>query len=275
MRKGLILLLVLASSIHADFLIERVDVTISDISADGSAKVHESIKFVMFGNYSNSLYDSGISNNELSFWSTNTGLKDVKLHTNPSTVDIQNLRVRPQPRTKCNPIQGICHGELILDYGAYPTYEDNLTKEIEAGTGLFTIEKYKPRTRRYTINPAALSFTTTPEGNIILDEDVYLTIELPDDGVVLDLNPPPEGMDIDLPARPGGLTWTDIVLVKFSLVFDVEDSIDKEVSDFFGGIFLGASRLVGGPNGPAAILLSAVIIGSTLYIIMAKRRGEE
>lgn len=53
MRKGLILLLVLASSIHADFLIERVDVTISDISADGSAKVHESIKFVMFGNYSN------------------------------------------------------------------------------------------------------------------------------------------------------------------------------------------------------------------------------
>jgi len=275
MRKALILMLVLAASIHADFLIERVDVSISDIRADGSAKVHESIKFVMYGNYSNSVYDSGISNNELSFWSTNTGLKDVKLHMNPAKVDIQNLRVRPQPRTKCNPIQGICHGELVLDYGAYPTYTDNLTKEIDPGTGIFKIEKYKPRTRRYTINPATLSFTTTPEGNIILDENAYLTIRMPDDSVTLDINPQPGDVEAQLPAKVGELTWNDIVLVKFSLVFDVEDSIDKEVSDFFGGIFLGASRVLGGPNGPAVILLSAVIIGSTLYIIMAKRRGEE
>ncbi|MCI0503539.1 hypothetical protein L0Y65_02400 [Candidatus Micrarchaeota archaeon] len=275
MRKALILLLVLAASIQAEFLIERVDVAISDIKPDGSAKVHESIKFVMFGDYSNSVYDSGMSNTELSFWSTNTGLKDVKMHVNTGTVDIVDMRLRPQPRTKCNPIQGICHGELILDYWAEPSFKDNQTLEAESGTGLFTIVKYKPRTRRYTINPSALSFTTTPEGNIILDEDVYLTINLPDGSEVLDINPQPTGSSIQLPSHIESMTWTDIVLVKFSLIFDVEDSIDKEVSDFFGGIFLGASRLLGGPQGPAVVLLAAVVIGSFLYITMAKRRGEE
>ncbi len=275
MRKALFLLLLLAAAINAQFLIERVDVGISDISADGSAKVHESIKFIMYGNYSSSIYDSGISNNELSFWSTNTGLKDVKFHVNPAKVDIRDLRLRPQPRTKCNPIQGICHGELILDYKAYPTYLDNQTLEIENGTGLFRIEKYKPRTRRYTINPQALSFTTTTEGNIILDDNVYLTISMPQDAIVLDINPQPADSDARLPSQIESLTWTDIVLVKFSLVFDVEDSIDKEVSDFFGSIFLGASRMLGGPQGPALIGLVVVIIGSFLYIMMAKRRGEE
>lgn len=275
MLKTFVLLLLLIVTIHAEFIIERVDVTISDIKDDGSAKVHESIKFLMFGNYSNSVYDSGITKDELSFWSENTGLKDVKLHINPATVGIRDLRVRPQPRTKCNPIQGICHGELIIDYTAYPSYKDNITKEAEAGTGLFTIDKYKPRTRRYTLNPAALSFTATPEGNIILDEDVHLTVELPSDSIALDINPQPADMNLRLPARVESLTWTDIVLVRFSLVFDVEDSMDKEVSDFFNGIFLGISRALSGPHGLAIVALVVVLIGSFLYIIMAKRRGEE
>jgi hypothetical protein len=261
--------------LHAEFVIERVDVAVSGIQADGSAKVHESIRFVMFGNYSNSIYDSGISNNELSFWSTNTGLKDVKFHVNPAKVDIRDLRVRPQPRTKCNPIQGICHGELILDYSAYPSFKDNVTMEPEAGTGLFTVSKYKPRTRRFTINPSALSFTTTPEGNIILDDYVNFTIRLPAESMMLDLNPQPTGESIPLPAKVESLSWTDIVLVKFSLVFDVEDSIDKEVSDFFSGIFLGLSRAVSGPHGAALIALVGVLIGSFIYITIAKRRSEE
>jgi hypothetical protein len=273
MRKALILLFALASLIHAEFLIERVDVTISDIQGDGAAKVHESIKFVMYGNYSSSIYDSGISNNELSFWSTNTGLKDVKFHVNPAKVDIQDLRVRPQPRTKCNPIQGICHGELILDYWAYPSSDENSSSIND--TGLFTVTKYKPRTRRFTINPSALAFTTTSEGNIILDEKVYLTIELPAESVTLDVNPQPSGESLTLPSKIESLSWTDIVLVKFSLIFDVEDSIDKEVSDFFSAIILGVARTIGGPYGPALIALVIVLIGSFIYVIMSKRRSEE
>lgn len=272
MRRLLILLL-LVSIVSADFLIERVDVTISGIQGDGSAKVHEDIKFIMLGNYSMSIYDSGISNNELAFWSTNTGLKDVKFHVNTATVDVQDFRLRPQPRTNCNPIQETCHGELILDYSAYPTYA-NGTGDPVPGTGLFTVDKYKPRTKRYTVNPESLSFTTTPDGNIILDKNVYLNIEMPTESTLLDLNPTPEGFTTELPAHVDALSWTDIVLVKFSLVFDVEESIDKEVSDFFGGILTGISDAISGPYGLSLILLVVVLIGSGLYIMMAKRRGE-
>jgi hypothetical protein len=273
--RSLLILLLLASVISAEFLIERVDVVVSDIQGDGSAKVHESIKFVILGNYSTSVYDSGISNNELSFWSTNTGLKDVKFHVNTAKVDVRDLRLRPQPRTKCNPIQGICHGELILDYSAFPSFANDSGGTMPvAGTGLFTVDKYKPRTKRFTINPSALSFTANPEGSVILDKNVYLTVKPPQGSVLLDLNPKPEDLTMDLPAHSDSLSWTDIVLVKFSLVFDVEESIDKEVSDFFSGILTKISSSFGGPYGLALAGLVIILVGSYLYVTTAKRRGE-
>ncbi|MEM5814784.1 MAG: hypothetical protein QXD77_03120 [Candidatus Aenigmatarchaeota archaeon] len=276
MRRGAVLLLFLmVTTANAEFLMERVEVTLSDIKSDGSVKVHESIKFIMYGEYSQSLYDSGISNNQLAFWSTNTGLKDVKFHVNPSKVDIRDLRLRPQPRTGCNPIQGSCHGELILDYEAYPSYADNSSTTPLAGTGIFTVEQYKPRTKRYTLNPSALSFTSTPESNIVLEDSVYLTINLPAESTVLDINPQPAGTNLALPSHVGSLTWTDIVLVRFSLVFDVEESIDREVTDFFGGIMSGISKALSGPHGFALAVIIIILAGSYLYITASKRRVEE
>lgn len=271
---ALVLFVLVCGMASADFLIENVNVTISDIQPDGSAKVHESIKFVMFGNYSNSLYDSGIGNNALSFWSTNIGLKDIKFHTNPAMIDISDLRVRPQPRTQCNPVEGICHGELILDYIAAPASKGNTTEPVP-GTGLFTIDKYKPRTERYTINPDALSFTTTSEGNIILDKNTYLTLVLPVGSTLLDVNPQPAGFSGVLPTHVASLAWTDSVLVKLSVTFEVEEGIDREVSDFFSGIAYGVGAALNGPQGLALVALVVVVVGAYLYISMAKRRGEE
>ncbi len=274
-RLVILVLLILLGVSSADFIMERVNVTVSDIQGDGSAYVHESIKFFMTGNYSISIYDSGISSNELSFWSTDTGLKDVKLHVNTAQVDVRDLRLRPQPRTGCNPIQDTCHGELILDYWVYPSYKDNLSStEPIPGTGLFSVESYKPRTKRYTLNPSALSFTTNADGSITLDKNVFLTIIPPSDSTLLDLNPAPEGFSIALPSHVDSLSWTDVVLVKFSLVFDVEEGIDKEVSDFFGNILTLISSALSGPQGLALIALAAILIGSYLYIMMSKRRGE-
>lgn len=273
--RALLFLLLLTTLINADFLIERVDVKISDIQSDGSAHVTENIKFVMFGDYSNSLYDSGIAKNSLTYWSTTTELKDVKMHVSSANVDVRDFRLRPQPRTKCNPIQGICHGELILDYWAFPSYNESTSPAPVQGTGLFTVEQYKPRTNRYTINPSSLSFTTTTEGTIVLEEDVYLTIELPSDSMLLDVNPYPTDEDVELPSRVSELSWNDIVLVKFSLIFDVEEGIDKEISLFFTGISVSISNTLSSPEGFALVALIAVLIGSYFYIIMAKRRGEE
>jgi hypothetical protein len=255
--------MLLISTAYAEFVMERVDVSINDIQADGSAKVHESIKFIIYGDYANSLYETGISSDQLSFWSSNLDLKDMKLHVSSSVVDVQDLRVRPQPSTQCNPIQKTCHGEIILDYTAAP-----LTN-ASSNSGLFTVEMYKPRTNRYTINSQALSFTTTTDGNIILDENVYLTIELPDGSSLLDANPQPTSQSDQ------SLTWTDIVLVKFSLIFDVEESIDKEVSDFFTTLITSTVATLQSPHGAALIILVILIIAAYSYIIMSKRRDEE
>jgi hypothetical protein len=136
------------------------------------------------------------------------------------------------------------------------------------------MEQYKPRTKRYTINPDSLSFTTTSEGNIVLEDKVYLTIELPPGSELLDVNPYPMDDSIELPSYVSELSWNDIVLVKFSLVFDVEEGIDKEISDFFAGITRNISRTLSSPEGFALIILTVVLIASYFYIIMAKRRGE-
>lgn len=270
-----LLLLLLASLASADFLLQEVDVTISGIQPDGSAHVQEGIKFLMFGNYSEAVYDSGITSNDLSFWSTNVGLKDIKFHINPATVDIRNFRLRPQPRNNCNPIQGVCHGELILDYDAYPAYSDNASKVPIPGTGIFTVDKYKPRTRRFTLNPSSLSFTTTPDGNTILDPTVHLTVGMPADSVLQDVNPQPANFNVPLPSHVDSLSWSDTVLVKFSLVFSVEDSIGKEVADFLSGITVNFTSTLGSPYGPPLVALVVILVGSYLYITMAKRKGEE
>ena len=277
MRLPLILLMLamLAHAQNSNFLIDKVTVHISDIQDDGSAQVKENIKFVMYGEYSNSLYDSGIAKNSLTTWANNTELKDVKIHVNTANVDVRDFRLRPQPRTKCNPIQEICHGELILDYLAYPSYNDTLQTTPVEGTGLFKIDQYKPRTKRSTLNPNSLSFTTTSDGTIVLDEDIYLTIDLPADSMLLDVNPYPSDEDLDLPMHLSTLSWTDIVLVKFSLVFDVEQGIDQEISMFFSSITRSISSTLSSPEGFAIIVLIVVLIGSYFYIVMAKRRGEE
>ncbi len=275
----LISCLIVPNPVRAEFLLERVEVTISDIRPDGTAKITEDIKMIIKGEHSQSLYDSGYGgyyNNDLSFWSTTTGLKDVKQHVNPAKVDISDFRLRPQPRGKCNPVQMLCHGELILEYIASPSYNSTEHGKFPiAGTGIFTVEKTKPRTTQYTLNPQALSFTTTEQGNIILDEEVYLIIELPNDAVVYDVNPVPEDVDVEFPARIFQLSWNDMALVKFSLVFEIEESIQEEVSDFFLGVAEGIETAVRGEYGLAIFVLVAILIGGYLYINLTKRKKEE
>jgi hypothetical protein len=264
-KKLLILFLLLAFSLSISqsvvedkFIIEKVDVKISNINPDGSVRVHESIKLAMFGDYSISLYDSAVSKSELSLWSNVTGLSDVKFHINPSKVAIREFRLRPQPRTRCNPIQGICHGELILDYLALPSFTNNSSSPV-SGTGIFSTYEIKPRTMRYVLNPNSLSFTSTSDGNLILSDSVFLTIAFPDSAELVDLNPAPVDSNIEVPSQVDELTWNDMALVRFSLVFDVEDSIDQEIVHFFSKFFENVLRFSTGTNGKATMTESSFV----------------
>lgn len=271
MRLAFFLILIVAL-VHSEFIIEKVDVLINDISEDGSAHVHESIKMLIYGENSKLIYDTGLTSNDLAFWSNITNLRQIKAHVNPSLIGINDLRVRPQPRTKCNPIQGVCHGELILDYIASPILNEN--NSVIKGSGLFNITKYKPRTRRYSINPNVLSFVSTPENNTIIGSYESLTIALPENNLVYDVNPAPADFESNFPIYLSTLSWSDVILVKFSLIFDVEEGIDKEVTDFLSSIVVGFLSLTKTQNGIALIFLIGILLGFFIYINVSKKRGE-
>jgi len=273
MRSALLLaaLLAITGIAAADFVLESAHVTISGISQDGSAHVREDIKFLVRGNFSNALYDSGFkTSDDLSVWADNTGLKDIKQHVNPAVVAISEFGLQPQPRTGCNPFLNTCHGEIIIDYNVLPLYDGS---GMINGTGLFFVDNYKPRTTKYSINPAALSFSSTDGGNILLDPDVQLVVQLPQGGRLVDASPSATA-DVDAP-QGRTLTWTDMVMVKYSLVFEVEESIDKEVGNFFSGALKNFQATVNSQHGMAFLVILAILVGSYIYINIAKKRKEE
>lgn len=268
-------LLMLFSILSAEFVLTSVDVTIHDIKPDGTAMVTESIKLMLVGAQTQDDYDIGFSRNDLSFWSSTTKLSDVRYHVDPNKVAIKDLRILPQPRKKCNPLQGVCHGELIIQYRAEPIYADkNGTKELLPGTGLFTVTQSKPRTTNYVLNPQSLAFITTPQGNILLPENVHLILELPENAVVTELNPAPENINVKLPAKIQTIDWKDTILVKLNVAFEVEESLEKEVSDFFYNAYLSFYNVLTGEYGWALIIIIALIIGGYVYITLEKKEGE-
>ncbi len=259
----IIISLLLSALVFADFKPEKVEVTVSDIDKDGGARVQEVIMFIIVGDLSYSVYDSGLYNNDLSFWSTQTQLKELRLHVNPNKVDIVDFRLRPQPRKSCNSFSNSCRGELIIDYKALPHYSNG---ERINDTGLFFVKKEKPRTTTYDINPQALLFTTTNIGDIIIDRGITLKIILPKNSIVNELNPFPEDVTERLPQETSELSWTNIILVRFVLEFQVEDSLGKEVTNFFGDVINAIDKLLRGEHGIAIIGIAIILMGSYIYL---------
>jgi len=269
--KKLALLLLILSVASAEFILESVQVTASNIQPDGTADVSETIKFLVKGNFSKALYDSGFKKtDDLALWSSNINLSDVRQHVNPAYVVISNFRLQPQPRTGCNPLLDLCHGSLQIGYKVSPVY--NNSKGV-SGTGLFSVDTYKPRTTRYVLNPNALSFTNTEGGNVLLEPDVYFTVQLPLDATLLEVNPPTKSTDLSGGMRT--LTWTDMVLVQFSLIFEEEESIDKEVGGFFANSLSDFQGMLRSQNGLAFLAILGIMIGSYIYITIAKKKKEE
>jgi hypothetical protein len=256
-----VLSIMLSNLTFAEFRIESVDVIFYNIQKDGSVSVRESIKFFVIGDYEQQLYKSGFGKNELAFWSKATGLKEVKLHVNQNAGDIKEFRIIPQPLKKCNSFLNLCHGEIILEY-IFAPYYDKTNNTLIPNTGIFKIETPKPRTIRYTLNQKALAFATTENGDSRLEKYETLTIELPKNSVVYKINPEPEGYNKETKV----LRWSDTMLVRFSLVFDVEESISNEVTEFFSRLAVTVKNALEGPHGTATIIIAVVLLSAYLYL---------
>ncbi len=266
-----VIMLSLAALVSADFTLESVHVNISNIQADGSAQVVESIKFIVRGNLSEQLYDSALeSSSGLDSWSTLINLSDVREHVNPALVVIENFGLQPQPMTECNPFLDLCHGELRMAYTVTPVYNNSVPIN---GTGLFAMYNYKPRTTRYSLNPDALSFTSVAGGTTLLGPDIWLTLELPQGSSIVEINPSPTTSQGS--ANGEVYSWNDMVLARFSVVFDVEKTIDQEVGDYFTNALQNLQNTVNSQHGMAFLAIIAILVGSYVYITIAKKKREE
>jgi hypothetical protein len=247
------------------FEIKSVDVTIMP-DKGGDAYVLERITFLVQGEESQATYLKGLSDNTLSFWSSSTKLSDIRVHLNSKEVNIVDFRIIPQPLKNCNQATNTCLGEIKLDYTAKPYY--NSKSEPIENTGLFYIEKYKPRTIKYSINPNALLFDSSDVEHIIrINDYTSLVIKTPTASKVLEANPIPTNLpNPSFPNYENTYIWKNTLLVKFSFIYEVEQSIDEEIVEFFSGLYSGFGFL--SLSTEAISIIIVVIILIIFYIAL-------
>ena len=131
---------------------------------------------------------------------------------------------------------------------------------------------YKPRTYRYKLNSDLLSFRRTDRGDIILNSNEYLSISLPPRSVIYAAVPNPNNVDSGLPMIADRVVWSNQVLVKFSFVFDVEQSIGYEISSSIHNLYLSLSSLFEGENGIFFSIIVVVLVVSYLLLRRESKR---
>jgi len=225
------------------------------------------------GDASKAQYQTGFNNNELSFWASTSGINEMRMHLYKNVVDVRDLRVLPQPLKKCNPLLDLCHGEIILDYKAYPYYNAE-TSEILEGTGLVVMNQYKPRTTRFTINPKAFFFDVSDLQHVIIGEGMILNLNLPTRAKVIEVNPlPDKGEKIVFPNYQSSFSWTNSILVDFYFVYEVEKGLDEEIIEFFSGTYKELGSTLWGIQGLAIVML--VVLLFIFYVSLTSIKSKK
>ncbi|MBN2122396.1 hypothetical protein JW721_05085 [Candidatus Micrarchaeota archaeon] len=262
MRSLLLFVLVLSMSFAA-FTITAMDVIVN-VNEDGSADITENIYLLITTDYHISVYTNGLTQNDLASWNSLTGLSDIRYHVDNRDLDVQDVVVRPQPVSRCNPLADLCHGELKISYHV-DAYRNKEGEAVNA-TGLFLADGYKPRTTRYTLNTQALAFEQSELGDVILSENQRLTFIMPGRVTLIEVSPLPEEVEAADLRGTKELSWENTVLAHFKITFESEESLDTEVLEFFMETRNAMTGLVSGPEGPAVIVLAVIIVGGYLHL---------
>ncbi|MBN2478101.1 hypothetical protein JXB01_02305 [Candidatus Micrarchaeota archaeon] len=268
----LVLSLLLLTSIHAEFQHKETVVNII-MGEDGTARVQEHVTFYVMGDYSRSQYISGLQNNDLSYWAGTTKISEMHFHLDRNVVNVQNIRVLPQTLKNCNPFLDLCHGEVTLDYDAKPFYNSTSGETIEK-TGIFTSDTYKPRTARFTLNDRAFFFETTESGDVKIGENVILHIGLPENSRVTEVRPLPSSQsELKFPNTETEYEWTNVVLNRFTIVYEVEEGLDEEIVEFFSTFYSKFRDSIMGEYGFAVLGMVIILVGSYLALSSVKKKG--
>jgi hypothetical protein len=265
---AVLLVLLLAATAAADFQLMNLSVNV-DVRSDGTAIVTETVRLSMDSG-SPIIYDTAMTGSDLSSWRTKTKL-DIRFHFNRDVTDISEVSIMAQPRDGCygcvREVCTLCYGTLIIRYKLSPITD-------KAGSGLFQMNRFKPRTTNYSINPDALSFEFSSPGNIVLPDNTRLTIRLPDGAVVTSVNPLPEGMASTGTTFPlydaTSFSWSGrTTLSNFGLSFQIEEPLSVEVMDFFNSVRDELLSILYSREGLAISFMAVVVVVS---IVLLKRQ---
>ena len=111
-----------------------------------------------------------------------------------------------------------------------------------------------------------LSFEESDLGDVILGENQRLTFVFPEDALLVEVIPLPEGRERGDLSKIKELSWENTVLARFDIVFEIEETLDKEVLQFFMDLRESITGIVSGPEGPAVIILAIILVGAYLHL---------
>jgi len=243
MLAPLIIALLFLSYGYASYTVTNLNTTIA-LNKNNTAQVTELLDVVV-SNASISQYqtDRVALNLTLSTWQALIGPKLV-WHVLNSRLGVQNFRFLPGPLVMTSGGNG--KTVLLMLYSI-----SNVT----------TVEQIAPRAFMYTFNSSVLNFEHTQIG-VVLPKNTTLNIILPRGSIIGQVYPIP-----DAPANSFSNNYKNITklswyngepLSKFSLTYEIHESLGDEVIGFFVGVYniLGVFSY---------ILVALVIIGLILY----------
>ncbi|MCK4714915.1 MAG: hypothetical protein KAT35_05025 [Candidatus Aenigmarchaeota archaeon] len=251
-----ILLLLPLSSGAFQLVYHKFDMTLRE---DGGANVLEEYQLYMDSNESSIFYDTIMSLNDVSAWKNVTSLENLRIHMDTTVAKIDNVRIRAQRRQSYSPWTGTSYGIVRIEYDV---------SNILPGS-FISVTQSKPRTYTYTLNPCALSFETSKEGDVTLPEDTTLTLNIPQDSAITRLNPFPEYFTKTSLPMPGisQFTWTGpSVLAGFELEFTREEPLETEMIEFFRDFQQSVVQLMRSQEGYALLLMVLVLLSSTILL---------
>ena len=276
---GLFALLLLSGMPHADFSMRSLSVFIN-VNLDGSANVDEQLEMVINGTSSRELYESTrAAYSDLTTWKTLTGLTEMRHHITRAKADITDVRIIPGAVERCNSFMGICYATVVIDYKV-PAGQN--------GSGLITVDRYKPRTILYSLQQDALSFDQTATGDLILPEGTVISISIPDNSEKIFFSTvptslagePDENFKYDSTSNTRYYVgqkrifkWSGNALSQFQFTYEVELPLETEVVDFFVQSQDAVSSLIFGPEGIAALFILLAAAASFYYVNKVNGQG--
>ncbi|MFA5107934.1 MAG: hypothetical protein WC492_00155 [Candidatus Micrarchaeia archaeon] len=255
----------------ADFELRTLTVTIT-MNPDGTAHATEEAVLFITGNQSINLYEDSVVFNDLSSWTTRTGISDLRTHVSRAYVEISDLRVRPQPVSKCNNLAQTCYASLILDYDITPI-------SLQQG-GIVSANLYKPRTTKYSLRSEVFSFPRTKTDDIILPKGTTLEMILPASASLISFSRVPDNVQDEqsmfrFDSKTSStqyfgtvrvFSWSGQTLSQFTLSYDIEQSLEEEITSFFSYVQTRIFNAFFSQDGIAYILVVATILLSLIWL---------